>query len=275
MDRLLKILTDNGAADAALISFSDCCVTNPRLASSLGFEPKSVCICTLPYYTRRCDEHKTVSAYALARDYHLLLKQIGNNVLNEAKKLFPSAGFAFFGDHSPINEKDAAAKAGLGIIGMHSLLITPRYSSFVFLFELLTDMECDAEPEQIQYCEKCGRCMRACPGNMLREFQCLSAITQKKGELSDEEECLISQLQTAWGCDICQMVCPHTVSAIRRGDIYTDNEWFNTNVIAVPDEDSINDKEDFKMRAYSWRGRNTILRNIKIINNSIDNKAKD
>lgn len=266
MERLISVLRKSGSADAAVIKFSDCEIINERLATGLGFNPRSVIICTLPYYTHFCDEERSVSAYALAYDYHRLISEIGTSAVAEAKMLFPEANFRIFGDHSPINEKNAAAKAGLGIIGAHSMLITPKHSSFVFLFELFTDLECDAIAGEIQYCENCGKCIEACPGFLSEQGECLSAVTQKKGKLSHEEKLLIRKYKFAWGCDICQMVCPHTIRAIKSGEIYTESKWFNNKVISNPNELSVNDEDDFKLRAYSWRGKNTILRNINILN---------
>lgn len=265
MKRLIDLLKIYSGGDASAIKYSDCDIINERIAANIGFVPKSVIISTLPYYTRFCNEPKTVSAYALAYDYHILIKNIGEIILPKAKKMFPQNNFAFFGDHSPINEKNAAAKAGLGIIGMHSLLITPNHSSYVFLFELITDIECHNVARKIEYCENCGKCKEACPSFLSSRGDCLSAITQKKGELSDDEKLLIKNNNSVWGCDICQTVCPHTVNAITNGSIYTELKWFNNNVISCPDAVSVNNVDDFKMRAYSWRGKNTILRNIDLL----------
>lgn len=266
MNRLIDILKQCGAADAACIKYSDCDVINPKLTERLNFEPKSVIIAAVPYYTEYCDKPKSVSAYALAFDYHILLKEIAESAIKKAKNIFPEASFQFYGDHSPIHEKKAAAKAGLGILGLHSLLITEKYSSFVFLFEILTDMECSNTSEEVKYCQKCNKCIEACPTFLQGKGQCLSAITQKKGKLSDEEIKLIANTGCAWGCDICQMACPHTQLAIKKGTIYTKSDWFNSNLCLYPNESTVSDNSDFQNRAYSWRGKETILRNIKIIN---------
>ena len=266
MNRLTDILIECGAADAALLKYTDCEIINHKLVERLDFIPQSVIIATVPYYTKFCDESKTVSSYALAYDYHSLLKNIAESAILKAKEIFPRASFKFFGDHSPINEKDAAAKAGLGIIGSHSLLITSNHSSFVFLFEILTDLECEAVAKEILHCYNCNQCVLNCPSYLRGNGDCLSAITQKKGNLNITEEELIVRCESAWGCDICQNVCPFTRDAIRRGTIYTNSEWFNTNICSRPSESTVNDDNDFKNRAYSWRGKDTILRNLRIIN---------
>ncbi len=266
MDTIKRIIKAHGAADVGVIRFKDCQITNPKLAERLGFEPESVFIGTVPYYTHFCDSERSVSAYALARDYHLHLKKIYDDSITHLKDLYPNASFAGFADHSPINEKQAAAKAGLGIIGQHSLLITENHSSFVFLFEIFTDLRFDADARNITFCEDCGKCRQACPVGLENFEKCLSAVTQKKGELTEEERRLIRESGCAWGCDICQLACPHTVEAIRSGTIYTDSSWFNSCIVAEPTTQSVECSEDFVLRAYSWRGPKTILRNIEIIN---------
>lgn len=265
MEKLVDIMIEAGASDAATIRYDECVIINPKLSDRLQFTPKSVCIGTVPYYTHFCDNEKAVSSYALAYDYHRHLQQIGGIIISKAKEIYPNNNFIYFGDHSPINEKLAAAKAGLGIIGEHSLLITPDYSSFVFLFEIISDLECENRAYEIKHCERCGKCRSACPADIGDKTSCLSAITQKKGDLSESEIEAIHSSACAWGCDICQQVCPHTISAKNNGTLYTKSTWFNSNVLNHPTAESIESDPDFKSRVYSWRGKETIKRNLNII----------
>lgn len=267
MRQITEIIKSLGTADVGAVRYEECNVINANLESKLGFHPQTVIIGIIPYYTHFCDEPRTVSAYALAYDYHKLLHTICDNAVNKIKTIYPNFHFAGFADHSPINEKLAAAKAGLGIIGDHSLLITELYSSFVFLFEIITDLEFDLPTHDIKYCEHCGACKRACPADIDNKKTCLSAITQKKGELLQSESNLIKHNGYVWGCDICQLACPHTKHAISSKTIYTDSNWFNSNVIAFPNENTLADTADFTKRAYSWRGKQTIMRNISLLNN--------
>lgn len=263
MEKITELLLSVGAADAAAISISECKIINPRLLSRLGFEPQSVIMGIMPYYTAHCDGERTVSAYAVAPDYHLALKALAEKFLARAQKLYPKNRFALYGDHSPIAEVDAAARAGLGIIGKHGLLITPKYSSFVFLFGVFSDIPVPPTHREVRYCEGCGACVRACPTRLKSGGECLSAITQKKGVLTAEEEALMRRYGTVWGCDICQNVCPHTIKAKKAGTLYTDSEWFNSRTLPMPDK-SIADTDGFSERAYSWRGRDVFLRNLSL-----------
>jgi epoxyqueuosine reductase len=173
-----------------------------------------------------------------------------------------------FADHSPIDERDAAVRAGIGIIGKNGLIITEKYSSYVFLAELIVgaplsdgySSEC-----QVRFCEDCGICKRSCPWLCGECDECLSALTQKKGELTKSEQNMISKYGL-WGCDICSEVCPHTKKAKKSGEIYSQIKFFNTSTLPYLTYDTVAkmSDEEFSKRAYSWRGRDTILRNAKI-----------
>jgi epoxyqueuosine reductase QueG len=93
---------------------------------------------------------------------------------------------------------------------------------------------------------------------------CMSAITQKKGELGDSEENLIRKYKCAWGCDICQDVCPITVRQKMSGEIYTSVPFFCESITPhlTPEAVSSMSEAEFEQRAYSWRGRGVILRNL-------------
>lgn len=272
MERMKETIKNCGAADVGFLAFDDCEIINQRLKNSINFQPRTVVLGIVPYYTPFCDESRKVSAYALAHDYHLLLRQICERAVSELKAVYPEYNFMPFGDHSPINEKLAAAKAGLGIIGDHSLLITERYSSFVFIFEIITDMELDVPAGEIKNCDHCGACKAVCPADFTDKKSCVSAITQKKGDLTESEAELIKKTDCAWGCDLCQLVCPHTLKARKEKTIYSDSIWFNSNIVKEPNAQTVADTDDFCLRAYSWRGESTILRNIALLDEKSNSK---
>ena len=249
----------------APIPLSACRVVKPYLLERAGIEGGTVIMMAIPYYSHACDDPKrNISAYAVPRDYHFYYKQLFERLLAGLRKKFPNNKFAAFADHSPIDELDAAAKAGLGMRGENHLLLTPKYSSYVFLGELITDMDIPCDPCEVIQCEACGRCMQVCPAKECGS--CLSSLTQKKGELTPREADAILRFGTVWGCDICQEVCPHTQKAIRSGSIYSPIAFFEEETIScltVEKLQSMSD-EDFSKRAYSWRGKDTILRNLQL-----------
>jgi hypothetical protein len=84
VEKLIKLLLSVGTADAAALSISECKIINPRLLSRLDFEPQSVIMGIMPYYTEHCDGERIVSAYAVAPDYHLAQKKLSEKFLAEA-----------------------------------------------------------------------------------------------------------------------------------------------------------------------------------------------
>ena len=201
------------------ISLDKCDIVRPYLLEKNGIESGSVIIFAVPYFFQNKKDKSNISTYAISRDYHLFFESLFSDVISTLKTKFPDNKFIGFTDHSPINEIKAASKSGLGIIGKNHLLITEKYSSFVFIGEIITDAVIPSETSEILHCENCGICLASCPAKM-DISKCLSSITQKKGNLSDEEINFIEKHECAWGCDICQTVCPHTKKAIKNGTIY-------------------------------------------------------
>lgn len=95
---------------------------------------------------------------------------------------------------------------------------------------------------------------------------CLSFITQKKGELSEEERELIKRYGSAWGCDICAAICPYTKKAVSDGNV-TPVRFFAEDRIVRLTAEAVEgmDKQTFRSRAFAWRGKKTVLRNLEIL----------
>ena len=260
-----EIFIRAGLEYVTALDFEDCRVINPRLLNKLSFSPKSVIAFLVPYFV---DEPLNFSAYAASLDYHTVINEIGKGLLGELGALNPKNSFALFADHSPIDERGAAAFGGLGIIGDNRLLINEKYGTYVFIAEIISDLDVEAigeaENKEIKYCEHCNRCKGACPSGALREplNPCLSAITQKKGELSEEEIKIMLDADTVWGCDACQRVCPHN-SSVALTPI---SAFYGERItrLTTAEIEKMSD-EDFFVRAFSWRGKNTVLRNLKYL----------
>ena len=254
----------------AAMSFDACRVTLPHLIDKLTFRPRTVILFLVPYYA---GETENISRYAAGDDYHRYTAEffrLNTPLLQSASNAYHFAGFC---DHSPIDERHAAATAGLGVIGDNGLLINEEYGSFVFIAEWLTDAPLDSfahvEPQEIAGCLHCGACTRACPAGNLPHFsaeKCISAITQKKGELTEEEVDLVRQNGYAWGCDTCQTVCPHNRKIIEE-KLATPIPFFCRDRIPCMTRkilSSMSD-EEFSRRAYSYRKREVLERNLALL----------
>ena len=265
--RIEQLLLENGIAHTAPLSLSACTLTRPYLLERMGITQGTAFLFVVPYYTTHCDDPaRNISAYAVSRDYHLFISELFERILPVLRTEFPAHRFAGFTDHSPIAEADAAARAGLGVLGCNHLLLTKEYSSFIFLGEIITDAMIDAPGIEPDHCPACGACLRACPvsGDIAG---CRSALTQKKGVLDDEQCAILQRHGLAWGCDICQESCPFTVRARERGTLYTTIPFFTEQAIPRLDVATLTamTDEELATRAFGWRGRATILRNLHIL----------
>lgn len=278
---IFDIFRENGIEYFSAIPFSECHIISEELLSRRGIEKqkiRSAVMFLVPYYV--CDGvERGISVYARAKDYHIFFDDFYKKNIPLLEECY-GAHFYGFADKSAISEVGAAAKAGLGIIGDNFLIINEKYGSFVFIGELLT--ECSVEElgfkrhdeYKAEGCLHCGACKKNCP--MSEGLGCLSAITQKKGELTKEEEKLILRYGYSWGCDICSLVCPYTKKAIQNG-VSTPIKFFSEDRIISPSSKEIEEmeKSEFNLRAFSWRGRKTIVRNLKLFEENSIQEAKD
>lgn len=155
-----------------------------------------------------------ISRYALGRDYHKVLrsrlKQLGERIERACGEL----GFRPFVDSAPLLERPLAAKAGLGWVGKHSLLLNAEVGSFFFLGELLVNIPLPLDTAQEkEQCGKCTACLTLCPtGAIVAPYvvdgrRCISYLT------IESDEPIPLELRPAlgnriYGCDDCQLICP-------------------------------------------------------------------
>lgn len=217
-----------------------------------------------PYFSKKTLQGN-ISAYASVKDYHIeILKQL-KSMCAELKEKYPNENFEPFVDASPIDEVDAAVKAGLGVKGKNSLLITKEYGSFVFIGEIITTMQVETLNHEYSYCINCGRCEKLCPGKCIDSGhvdsqRCASFISQKKLELTTQQQDILARANTVFGCDICQTCCPYNS---RLADV---DNVFAQDIINTITEDNI--LPLYKHRAFGFRGAKVLQRNLKIWQNN-------
>lgn len=261
-----KILSGKEAFPFGICSFEQIlpCL-ECRAKQRIPQDAASVLVCLFPYYT---GEHKerNISRYAMVTDYHMIAGEYLNRFCKALQEVFPQNQFEPFTDNSPIREVSAAFHAGLGRRGKNGLILHPKYGSYVFIGEVVTDLVLQPDqPLNPGECIGCGKCQNVCPQGALRSDgsvcleRCRSHITQKKGELTDWE---IGQIQDGgliWGCDICNDVCPMNQEA----KVLTPVPEFLESAVAVLDAQTA--ERLLKTRAYNYRGKKTILRNIQLL----------
>lgn len=272
---LRHYLMPHGIQLGGVLALGHCTLTRPYLLTRAGFDEQSfsslfVHIFAIPYLSPAADkEGRNVSAYAVCEDYHVFVRELSDALIPALQADFPDHRFALFADHSPIDEIAAAVAAGLGVRGKNHLLLTERYSSYVFLAELVTDLPLTPTPSplppELRVCHGCDKCIKACPMTV-EGGVCRSALTQKKSPLTEAELDMLARFPSIWGCDICQEVCPYTSHARARGTIFSPIPFFNQNTLARVSTDTLDamGDEQFSRRAYAWRGRETIRRNAEL-----------
>ena len=264
-----KLFLDEGIEYAAALPISSVNLTRAYLLTRIdGFSPRAVILFLVPYYT---GETENLSRYAASEDYHLYMRGLIDRMTTKLYNLYPENQFYGFADHSPIDEREAAVRAGLGIFGKNGLLLNESYGSYVFLGEIFTDLAAESlgfkAEAPLRACADCGACRRACPTGILRGEgdDCLSAITQKKGSLTEREIALMRKTNTVWGCDLCQTVCPYNQNA-RPTPIAFFHEN-RTPHLTLEQLDAMDDAH-FSRRAYAWRGRETVRRNLLLLSDT-------
>ena len=185
----------------------------------LFLDTRSVIVVAKNYYTpaqHEDDAHTgKVSRYAWGDDYHDVVGARLHSLLSWIKETVPGAEGKVCVDIQPVMDKAWAVRAGLGWLGKHTNVITPEYGSWVFIGELLLNLELEYDSQQVEdHCGSCTLCIDACPTGAIREPYVLDSnkcISYATIELrADEIPADVKDNLEGWlyGCDICQDVCP-------------------------------------------------------------------
>ena len=192
---------------------------------------KSIIVCAVSHnnlaWREQSDSKYKLASYALAKDYHVSIKKMLNELLTLLKNKNPEINARVFVDTAPVLEKAWAVESGLGWIGKNSLLITPEFGSFINIGEIILDIELEeySEPYKHNHCGNCTKCMDNCPNGaliapkVLDARRCVSRLTVEKNIGNCELE--YSTHDWLFGCDECQSVCPFN----QRAKKYTNEEF--------------------------------------------------
>ena len=186
---------------------------NPRL---LVPGAKSVVSLLLNYYTDQSQEDPEapkISQYAFGEDYHSVIKDKLKTLMTYIHEEIGAVDGRVFVDSAPVMDKAWAAKSGLGWVGKNTNLISKKVGSFFFIAELIIDLELDYDSPTTDHCGSCTACIDACPTEALIApykidgSKCISYLTiELKDQIPSEFQGKMDQW--AFGCDVCQTVCP-------------------------------------------------------------------
>lgn len=177
---------------------------------------KSVISLLLNYHTDQLqtdNEAPKISTYAYGQDYHFVIKEKLKKLMHFIQTEIGEVGGRVFVDSAPVMDKAWAAKSGLGWVGKNTNLISKKVGSFFFIAELILDLELDYDLPTTDHCGSCTACIDACPTEALIEpykidgSKCISYLTI---ELKDSIPTEFKNKMDNWafGCDVCQTVCP-------------------------------------------------------------------
>lgn len=229
---------------------------------------RSVIVVALNYFTSHKHENNSatgkISRYAWGDDYHLVMGEKLKSLLEWIKEQWPEAEGKTCVDIQPMMDKAWAEHAGLGWIGKHTNLITRELGSWVFIGELLLNLELEYESEREEdYCGTCTLCLEACPTGAIVEpyvvdsNKCISyaTIESRAPTMSDE----VGQHLEGWlyGCDICQDVCPWN-----RFEQPTDESRFEPRPGNVSAD--LSDIIDLTPETYAARFRGSAIKRAKL-----------
>jgi epoxyqueuosine reductase len=157
-----------------------------------------------------------ISRYAWGADYHDVMQERLERLLEAVRAMAPGANGRVYVDTGPVLEREVAARAALGWIGKNTMLLHPKRGSWFFLGELFLDVKLEYDRPIRDRCGRCDLCLKACPTNafvgpyLLDARRCISYLTiELKGPIPRELRPLMGD--HIFGCDICQDVCPYNL----------------------------------------------------------------
>ncbi len=165
-----------------------------------------------------------ISKYARGEDYHTVMEpglhRLAAFLLERGARVA-----RYYVDTGPVIDRAAARRAGIGWYGKNTMIITRRgHGSWVFLGEILTDLPLPPDNPDDGNCGRCSLCLDACPtGAIIAPYtvdarRCISYLTiEHRGAIPREMRPLIGD--HIFGCDICQVVCPHNAKSPARSHL--------------------------------------------------------
>ena len=158
--------------------------------------------------------HGKIGRYAWGDDYHEIIKnRLYKLVEGMSTRLGRPVRSRVFVDDGPMNDRAAAERAGVGWFGKNANILTPTHGSWVFLGQVITDVDLEPDRPLAKTCGNCARCIEACPTGaivapyVIDNARCISFLTiELRGPMPRELRPLVGDW--VFGCDICQDACP-------------------------------------------------------------------
>ena len=159
-----------------------------------------------------------IARYALGQDYHRVMKarmKAFVQTLSERLDALLDAPVdaRWYVDDGPMLDRAAAFRSGLGWFGKNTNILTSSHGSWVFLGQVVTNLDLSPDQPLAKSCGTCTLCIEACPtGAIIEPYvldnpRCISHLTiENRGTIPTEFRAAMDDW--VFGCDICQDVCP-------------------------------------------------------------------
>jgi epoxyqueuosine reductase len=216
----------------------------------------------------------SIARYARGQDYHVFLKKRLSRLAAFVRGLAPGVLARPLCDIEPVMERAWAARAGLGFVGKHGLVITPGQGSYQILGEVVTTLGLIPDTPMTERCGACTRCLDACPTEafvapfVLDPRRCIAYLTIEQREAPKEElrEAIGEHL---FGCDDCQEACPWNRTAApavaRTAQFHPHARWADLGLDDLTDLDEARWAEISVGTPLRRPGRRGIERNAAIV----------
>ena len=176
-----------------------------------------------------------IARYAWGDDYHAVLERRLDDLVGRMRAALGEFDYRAYVDTGPVQERVYARYAGLGWIGKNTCLINRELGSWLFLSVIIVDRLLEPDTPALDHCGRCTLCIDACPTDAitapyeLDARRCISYLTiENKGAIPSEHRAGVGK--QAYGCDICQDVCPWN----RRAATSDDPAWQPRTGLAAP-----------------------------------------
>ncbi|WP_085521231.1 tRNA epoxyqueuosine(34) reductase QueG [Tuberibacillus sp. Marseille-P3662] len=203
-------------------------------------------------------------------DYHYVLKDRLEALETFIKDKVPGAKVTSMVDTGELSDRAVAERAGVGVPGKNTNLITEEFGSYVYLGEMVTNIPFEPDEPLEDLCGDCNLCVDRCPtgalvqGGQLNAQKCIAYLTQTKGYVPEPYRQSIGN--RVYGCDTCQQVCPYNrgVNVHNHEEMEPDPERVKPELISLLTISQKQFKKQFGTMSGSWRGKKPIQRNAVI-----------
>ncbi|ASA25537.1 tRNA epoxyqueuosine(34) reductase QueG [Paenibacillus donghaensis] len=253
---------------------------NKRTVPALpnGEQPLSIIAIAVAYPSKLVDPPKSepgarrgiLARASWGQDYHHVLREALMKLETYIRERVPGAVLESMVDTGVLVDRAVAERAGIGFSAKNCAVISPQWGSWIYLGEMVTNLPFPPDVPVEEGCGDCTKCIDACPTGalvgpgQLNAQACISYLTQTKGFLSEEHMTKIGN--RLYGCDTCQVVCPHNRGKNwdHRPQLLPDPEIVKPLLLPMLDLSNREFKEQFGSSSAAWRGKKPLQRNAVI-----------